>query len=269
MKSVKKAKVISVVNHKGGVGKTTTTLTVGSILAKRGFRVLCIDLDAQANLTLSLLRDDAEYSTLSESILQDKPLPIINIFENFDIVPSSLDLTKLELSMMGVLQREYIISDKIKSVLKDYDYIFIDCPPSLGIYTVNALVASDYALVTMTPEILPYKGLGSVIILIKQITERMNPGLKCAGILFTKLERTNNLTSNVQMAVRKVYGGLAFKTTIRKNVSVAEAPSERKALLEYAPNSKAFIDYVNFTDEFLERIDGKSGQPVTVVKTVE
>ncbi len=261
-KTAKSAKVIAVANHKGGVGKTTTTLTTASILAKQGYKVLCVDLDAQANLTLSLLREDAEYDTIADAITQEKALPIVNVFENFDIVPSSLSLTKLELSMMGVMQREYVISDKLKPLRVEYDYIFLDCPPALGIFTVNALVAADYALVTMTPEVLPYKGLGSLIILISQISERMNTKLSCAGILFTMYESGKTITKNIEMAVRKVYGGLLFDSHIRKNVRVAEAPAERKSLLEYAPTSTAFIDYTNFTEELLKRINSKKSKSV-------
>lgn len=261
-KTAKSAKVIAVANHKGGVGKTTTTLTTASILAKQGYKVLCVDLDAQANLTLSLLREDAEYDTIADAITQEKALPIVNMFENFDIVPSSLSLTKLELSMMGVMQREYVISDKLKPLRVEYDYIFLDCPPALGIFTVNALVAADYALVTMTPEVLPYKGLGSLIILISQISERMNTKLSCAGILFTMYESGKTITKNIEMAVRKVYGGLLFDSHIRKNVRVAEAPAERKSLLEYAPTSTAFIDYTNFTEELLKRINSKKSKSV-------
>lgn len=261
-KTAKSAKVIAVANHKGGVGKTTTTLTTASILAKQGYKVLCVDLDAQANLTLSLLREDAEYDTIADALTQEKALPIVNVFENFDIVPSSLSLTKLELSMMGVMQREYVISDKLKPLRVEYDYIFLDCPPALGIFTVNALVAADYALVTMTPEVLPYKGLGSLIILISQISERMNTKLSCAGILFTMYESGKTITKNIEMAVRKVYGGLLFDSHIRKNVRVAEAPAERKSLLEYAPTSTAFIDYTNFTEELLKRINSKKSKSV-------
>lgn len=256
------AKVIAVANHKGGVGKTTTTLTTASILAKQGYKVLCVDLDAQANLTLSLLREDAEYDTIADAITQEKDLPIVNVFENFDIVPSSLSLTRLELALMGVMQREYVISDKLKPLKSKYDFIFLDCPPALGIFTVNALVAADYALITMTPEVLPYKGLGSLIITISQISERMNTKLSCAGILFTMYESGKTITKNIELAVKKVYGGLLFDTHIRKNVRVAEAPAERKSLLEYAPTSTAFIDYTNFTEELLNRINSKKSKGV-------
>ena len=256
------AKVIAVANHKGGVGKTTTTLTTASILAKQGYKVLCVDLDAQANLTLSLLREDAEYDTIADAITQEKDLPIFNVFENFDIVPSSLSLTRLELALMGVMQREYVISDKLKPLKSKYDFIFLDCPPALGIFTVNALVAADYVLITMTPEVLPYKGLGSLIITISQISERMNTKLSCAGILFTMYESGKTITKNIELAVKKVYGGLLFDTHIRKNVRVAEAPAERKSLLEYAPTSTAFIDYTNFTEELLNRINRKKSKGI-------
>lgn len=254
-KNVKTAKVIAVANHKGGVGKTTTTLTTASILAKQGYKVLCVDLDAQANLTLSLLREDAEYDTIADAITNDKDLPIVNVFENFDIVPSSLSLTKLEIILTGVMQREYVIDDKLKPLKEKYDYIFLDCPPALGIFAVNALAAADYVIIPMTPEVLPYKGLGSLIILISQISERMNTNLSCAGILFTMYEGGKTITKNIEMAVRKVYGGLLFDTHIRKNVRVAEAPAEHKCLLEYAPSSKSFLDYSNFINEFLSRIE--------------
>ena len=256
------AKVIAVANHKGGVGKTTTTLTTASILAKQGYKVLCVDLDAQANLTLSLLREDAEYDTIADAITQEKDLPIVNVFENFDIVPSSLSLTRLELALMGVMQREYVISDKLKPLKSKYDFIFLDCPPALGIFTVNALVAADYVLITMTPEVLPYKGLGSLIITISQISERMNTKLSCAGILFTMYESGKTITKNIELAVKKVYGGLLFDTHIRKNVRVAEAPAERKSLLKYAPTSTAFIDYTNFTEELLNRINRKKSKGI-------
>lgn len=259
-KESKEAKVIAVANHKGGVGKTTTTLTTAAILAKKGYKVLCVDLDAQANLTLSLLREDADFDTIADAITHERDLPIVNVFENFDIVPSSLSLTKLELSMMGVMQREYVICDKLKPLRLKYDFIFLDCPPALGIFTVNALVAADFALIAMTPEVLPYKGLGSLIILISQISERMNTKLSCAGILFTLYESGKTITKNIEMAVKKIYGGLLFDTHIRKNVRVAEAPAERKSLLEYAPTSTAFIDYSNFTEELLRRINNKKNK---------
>lgn len=252
------SKIIAVVNHKGGVGKTTTTLTTASIFAKKGFRVLCVDLDPQANLTLSLLREDAEYETIGDAIVKESDPPVINVFENLDIVPSSLSLAKLELSLMGVMQREYVITDMLKNIKKDYDYIFLDCPPTLGMFTINALVAANYAIITMTPEVLPYKGLGSIIILISQIAERLNTQLQCAGILFTMFEGGKVLTKNIEVAVRKVYGGLLFDTHIRKNVKVAEAPAERKCLLEYAPSSTAFADYKQFADELLDRFAGKA-----------
>lgn len=250
-------KIIAVANHKGGIGKTTTTLTTASILAKKGFKVLCIDLDAQANLTLSLLKEDAEYETIADSITKGKELPIVNVFENFDIVPSSLSLTKLELSMMGVMQREYVLCDKLQTIKAKYDFIFIDCPPALGIFTVNALAAAEYVLIPMTPEVLPYKGLGSLIILISQISGRLNTELKCAGILFTMYEPGKTITKNIELAVKKVYGGLLFNTHIRKSVRVAEAPAARQSLLHYAPTSTAFIDYTEFTEELLSRIMSK------------
>lgn len=259
-KPARLSKIIAVVNHKGGVGKTTTALNTAYALARKGFRVLCVDLDPQANLTLSLLREDAEYETIGDAIVKESDPPVINIFENFDIAPSSLSLTNVEYSMLGTMEREYVITDLLKNIKKDYDYIFLDCPPSIGILTINALVAANYALITMTPEALPYKGLSSIMVLISQIIRRLNTKLQCAGILFTKYEGRKDLTKNIEMAVRKVYDGLLFDTRIRKCVKVAEAPAMRKCLLELSPISTASADYSQFADELLGRIETKPGR---------
>lgn len=251
----KKAKVIAVANHKGGVGKTTTTLTTARILASRGYKVLCVDLDAQANLTLSLLREDAEYKTVADALRENTSLPVINVFDNFDIVASSLAMSNLEISMMGMMEREHIIELKIEEFKDKYDFIFLDCPPALSIFTMNGLVAADYVLIPLVAEVLAYKGITSLIMVISQISKRMNPGLGVVGILLTMYEGNKSLTRSIEEALHDVYGELPFKSHIRKNARVAEAPATRKSLLEYAPNSAAFQDYNTFVDEFLERIE--------------
>lgn len=257
------AVTIAIANHKGGVAKTTSTLTIGSILAKRGSRVLLVDLDAQSNLTLSLLREDADYTSIYDAISGgSSELPIVSIKKNIDLVPSSLNLTQLELSMMGILQREYIIADKLKPYLDQYDYILIDCPPALGIFTVNALVAADYALIPMTAEVLPYKGLTSLITLIAQISDRLNTRLSVLGILFTKYKANTNLTKNIETAVTEVFGPLLLENHVRDATKVAEAPIERASLVDYAPKSQAAKDYERVVDEILERMASENGKLV-------
>ena len=255
-KTQHEAIVVAVANHKGGVAKTTTTLSVASSLARRGKKVLMIDLDAQSNLTFSLFKEDAEYDSVYDAINKGLTgLPVMKIRENLDLVPSSLNLAQLEISLTGLLQREYIISDKLRPLLDKYDFIFMDCPPSLGIFTVNALVAARYVLIPMTAEVLPFKGLASLIVLINQISERMNKRLSVLGILLTRYKGKNNLTKNIESAIRKIYGPLLLDNHVRETTRVAEAPIARVALMEYAPNSTAAKDYESVVSEILERLE--------------
>jgi len=250
------AKVIAFANHKGGVAKTTTTLSVGFSLSRRKKRVLLIDLDAQSNLTFSLLREDAEYDSIYDSINKGTTgLPVIKVKDNLDLVPSSLNLAQLEISLSGLLQREYIIQDKLKPYLSEYDYILLDCPPSLGIFTVNALVAADYVIIPMTAEVLPFKGLSSLVVLINQISERMNPELSVLGILLTRYKGQNKLTRNIEDAIKKIYGPLLLGSHVRETTRAAEAPISRLTLLEYAPGSTAAKDYESVVNELVARIE--------------
>ena len=252
-----RACVISFANHKGGVAKTTTTLTVGYSLARRGFRVLLMDLDPQSNLTLSLVKDDADYESIFDSLRNSSPLPIIRVKDTIDLAPSSLDLAQLEIALTARLEREYVIADLLEPLRNKYDFILIDCPPSLGIFTVNALVASNYVLIPMTPEVIPYKGLASMITLVAKISDRLNTELAVLGILFTRYKAKFNLAGHIESAVKMIYGPLLLNTHIRDTVKVAEAPLGRETILEYAPKSTAAVDYENLVDEILERI--KSG----------
>lgn len=250
------ATVIAVANHKGGVAKTTTTLSIASSLARRGKKVLMIDLDAQSNLTFSLFKEDAEYDSVYDAINKGlTELPVMKVKENLDLVPSSLNLAQLEISLTGLLQREYIISDKLRPYLDQYDFIFMDCPPSLGIFTVNALVAAHYVLIPMTAEVLPFKGLASLIVLVNQISERMNTRLSVLGILLTRYKGKNNLTKNIESAIKKIYGPLLLESHVRETTRVAEAPIARVALTEYAPNSTAAKDYESVVSEILQRLN--------------
>ena len=217
---------------------------------------------------LSLLKEDAEYDSIYDAINKGTAeLPVIHVKDNLDLAPSSLNLAQLEISLSGLLQREYIINDKLKSCRNAYDFILIDCPPSLGIFTVNALVAADYVLIPMTAEVLPYKGLASLVVLVNQISERMNPDLSVLGILLTKYKGKNNLTKNIENAISQIYGPLLLGSHVRETTRAAEAPIAKVAILEYAPNSTAARDYENVVTEILERLEinlkkGKIGKSV-------
>lgn len=253
------ATIIAFANHKGGVAKTTTTLSVGYGLARRGYKVLLLDLDPQSNLTFSLVKEDADYESVYDALSSgSNTLPVITINKTLDLVPSSLNLTQLEITLTGRLEREYIISDKLREMQKNYDFILIDCPPSMGIFTINALVAADYVIIPMTPEVIPYKGLGSLVTLVAQISERLNQRLSVLGIVFTKYKAKLNLTTKIESAVRQVYGPLLLDSHIRDTVKVAEAPLGRASIMEYAPKSSASLDYESLVEEILGRLESAS-----------
>lgn len=248
-----KTRVISFGNHKGGVGKTTTTASVGSILAAKGYHVLVIDLDAQANLTVSLLKQEPEDSIYYALTGRRKTLPIISITEHLSIVPSSLQLAMAEMELTAAISREKILSELLEPVKDDFDFILIDCPPSLGLLTLNAFTASDDIIIPLIAEVLPFKGLTMINDFINQVQHRLNPKAHISGILIARWESTK-LTREIESRLRGQLGDLVFRTKIRKNITVAEAPLESKNIVDFDPKCNGAQDYKDFTEEILSRM---------------
>jgi chromosome partitioning protein len=246
-------KTIAVVNHKGGVGKTTTVCSLGSALAELGYRVLLVDLDAQANLTSSLLKEEPE-RTMYEAINQKKQLPVVRLngSKNWSIVAASLDLAGAELEIANQLDREYILKDLLEEVEAEYDYILLDCPPSLGLLTINALVAATDVVIPLTAEALPSKGLQKIQDIIEKVRKRLNTKLRLSGILLTRYE-SSKLSQLVEEALRQNYGEVVYSTRIRKNVRIAEAPLYGVDILEYANDSNGAEDYRALAKELTEK----------------
>ena len=249
---MKKSRIISVANHKGGVGKTTTVASVGSILASKGKTVLMIDLDAQANLSSSLLKGEPD-ETIYPALLGKCDLPIIPIGESLFLVPASLQLAMADLELASTMARERILEGLLEKVKNKFDYILIDCPPSLGLLTLNAFTASTDIIIPLVAEVLPFKGLTMINNFIKMVNRRLNSRAHISGILITRWESTN-LGKGVEKQLRDSLGEKVFKTKIRKNVSLAEAPYEAKDIVSYAPKSNGAQDYISFTNELCEII---------------
>ncbi len=247
-------KVISFGNHKGGVAKTTTTASVGSILASKGYKVLVIDLDAQANLTVSLLKEEPENSIYYALTGKTPELPIVPVTDNLSIVPASLQLAVAEMELTAAISRERILVELLEKVKPDYDFILIDCPPSLGLLTLNAFTASNEIIIPLVAEVLPFKGLTMINNFISQVQHRLNKEAHISGILLTRWEATK-LTKEIESRLRDQLGDLVFSVKIRKNIKVAEAPLESKNIVDFDPKCNGAQDYRTFTEELLDRFE--------------
>ncbi|WP_262250285.1 ParA family protein [Parapedobacter soli] len=247
------ATVISVINHKGGTGKTTSTLNIGAGLAHRGKKVLLIDIDPQANLTEGLgVRDNPD--TIYDSLSKNIPLPVIPVGENLSLVPSSLDLVGVELELVSKMSRETFVKKLLAPIKDDYDFILFDCPPSLGLLTINALVPSDVILIPLEAEYYAYRGIDRIVGIIKNVREHFNPELKIAGVFLTKCNPQRILTKDIRDSVKQYFGANLLDTYIRVNVSLAEAPAVGKDIFSYAPDSNGATDYGKLIDEILTKI---------------
>lgn len=226
-------------NYKGGVGKTTSVSSLGIALADLGRRVLLVDLDPQRNLTDSL-SVPVSGRTIYDSLREGKDLPQIQLRERVWVCPSSRDLVSIDLELSGVSGREY----RLRSLLSplDYDYILLDCPPSLGLLTISALTASSEVLVPLTPEALPAKGLGDLLDIVRRTKESLNPGLRLGGILITRYNR-RKINRIVEESLRETFGDLVYQTKIRENVDISESPLQGTDIFTYSPRSIGAEDY--------------------------
>ena len=242
---------ISIVNHKGGVGKTTSVSSLGVALARMGKRVLLVDLDAQGNLTDTLTQTPGDRS-IYDSLRTLETLPVVNIREGLDLCPSSIDLVSMDLELADKKEREYRLSRLLRGL--DYDFILLDCPPSLGLLTINALTASTKVIIPLTPEALPAKGLGTLLDIIERTRETLNPGLSLGGILITRYNR-RKINRLVEETLRETFGDSVFKTKIRENVDISESPLQGMDIYSYSPNSIGAKDYESLALEVVSKLE--------------
>ena len=247
-----KARVITIANHKGGIGKTTSTASIGDALAILGKKVLLIDLDAQQNLTFMITKSTEPEVSIYDTLVRNAPLTITNIRKNLDLVPASLELARAEIDMSSKIAREGILRSALEKYVADYDYILLDCPPALGVVTTNALVASDKLYIPMTAEALPMKGLAMLDDVVDEVRQRVNPNLELGAVFFTRFNN-RNLNKEVERMVFQRYGEKVFKTKIRENIALAEMPLSGQSIFEYNPKSNGAMDYKALAEEIIER----------------
>ena len=262
-------KVIALANQKGGVGKTTTTVNLGIGLAKKGKKVLLVDADAQGNLTDSLGWHepdnlDTTLATIMGKIIMDEQINpeegILHHAEGIDLIPANIELSAMEVSLVNTMSRETILRNYLECVKKSYDYVLIDCMPSLGMVTVNALTAADSVLIPVQAHYLPAKGMSQLLQTINRVRKNTNPNLKIEGVLLTMVDKRTNLSKDISFILRRDFGDKlrVFKSEIPLSVKAAETSAEGKSIYVHDKSGKAAAAYDNLTREVMS--NGKQRQ---------
>lgn len=257
-------RVIAVANQKGGVGKTTTAINLSSCLAEKGQKVLALDMDPQGNMTsgLGVDKDELE-NTIYDLIVGEAEMSdtlVKDAMENLDVLPTNIELSGAEIELLGVEDKEYIVRNVIKDIKDDYDYIIIDCPPSLSILTINAMTTADSVLVPIQCEYYALEGLSQLIHTVELVRDRLNPELSIEGVVFTMYDARTNLSLQVVENVKDNLQQNIYKTIIPRNIRLAEAPSYGMPINKYDPKSAGSDSYMRLADEMIKREKGKSGR---------
>jgi len=251
-----RTRIIAVANQKGGVGKTTSVVNLGVALSKRKRKTLLVDIDPQANLSYHLL--GAKVTELEACIydtLKGERTPetlLIPQNEHLDVLPSGLSLSGAEVEFSSTPGREKLLAQQLNPLNNQYNYVLIDCPPSLGLLTLNALVTAKEVFIPLEAEFFALQGLSQLLQTVRVINERLNSELEITGVILCKYDRRRKLTREVEARIRKYFEDKAFNTVIRENVSLAEAPSAAQSIFDYAPSSHGARDYSRLAKEVID-----------------
>ena len=250
-------RAIAIANQKGGVGKSTTAINLSSCLGAMGQKVLTIDLDPQGNTTSGLgVEKDAAENTVYELLLGEceveECLQKLE-FEGVSLIPSNVNLAGAEIELIGIEDKEYILQNKISKIRDQFDFIIIDCPPSLNLLTINALTAANTVLVPIQCEYYALEGLSDLLSTVRVVKRRLNPGIELEGLLLTMYDGRTNLSMQVAEEVKRHFPGKVFATVIPRNVRLSEAPSHGKPVNHYDGSSRGSVAYKQLTEEILER----------------
>ena len=251
------SKIISIINQKGGVGKTTTAVNLSAAIGALGKKVLFVDIDPQGNSTsgYGINKREIKNSTYDMLINSVKASDVVinTKFKNVDLLPSDMNLAGAEVEMIGLEKRESLVKMALAEIWDNYDYVFLDCPPSLGLITINALCASDTFLVPIQCEYYALEGLAQLMATVRQIKRLYNPHIEIEGVLLTMYDGRLNLTNQVVDEVKKFFPQKVYSSTIPRNVRLSEAPSFGEPIMYYDRNSKGSLAYAALADEFLKK----------------
>lgn len=250
--------ILAIANQKGGVGKTTTAINLSAALAMRGHKTLLIDLDPQANSTMSYVDmtgiSRSLFDALTEPTCTVADILVPTPVEGLSIVPSRIGLAKLEAKLVGEMDAHFRLKDKLEPVSKMHDIVVIDCPPALGLLTVNALVAATHLLIPIQSSYFALEGTDDLLETVEKVRSRANPELQIMGVLITMHDRRTSIARDIRLQIQKVFGSKVFNTVITKSVRLEESPAYKESIFTFAPDSSGATEYYTLSEEVMDRV---------------